>query len=193
MRTRKHRINTGSLIAEYATSLYILLFLLAFPLLNLSVFGFRAFFLWFAANQAVMAASKAKTYLEPIEIPPNTVYPSACQAAVQGANRVKAIFGGINWEETENNPDVQIVREPINPTAKGAKPEAVFTRGNGAPLIERDEPDKSTSIYMCRVIIKGYVSPLITLPWVDLPGLSKPVDLKVSSEAEYENISGLRI
>jgi hypothetical protein len=180
-------------MVEYSTTLYVLLLLLAFPLLNLSVVGFRSFFLWFAANQAVMAASKAKTYLEPIEIPPNIVYPSACQAAIKGANKIKSMFAGISWEESENNPDVQIVREPINPKAKGSKPEAVFTRGNGAPLVERDEPDQSASIYICRVIINGQVSPLLTLPWFDLPGLAKPIDFKVSSEAQYENVSGLRM
>ncbi len=193
MRTKQCRAKTGSLIAEYAASLYVLLFLLAFPLLNLSVMGFRSFFLWFAANQAVMAASKAKSYLQPVEVPPNIVYLSACQAAAKQANQVRTMISGFTWEESENNPDVQIVREPINPHARGAKPEAVFSRGKGAPLVERDEPDQSSNIYLCRVIINGHVDPLIKLPWLDLPGISKPIDLRVSSEAEYENIAGLRM
>ena len=192
MQMKKRPTTTGSLIVENATILYVLIFLLALPLLNLSFIGFRSFFLWFAANQAVMAASKARSYLQPVEDPPN-VYPSACQSAVKAANAIKSMFSGIEWEETENNPDVQIIREPINPKAKGAKSEMVFSRGAGAPLTERDEPDQSANIYICRVIIKGRISPLVTLSWFDIPGLAGPIELKVSSEAEYENISGLRM
>jgi len=190
-RFKRSKSQTGSLIAEYTAALYVLVFILAFPLLNYSVLGFRCFFLWFAANQAVMAACKAKTYLQSIEIPPNIMHPSACQLASTKANQVKNIFGVIHWAETENNPDVQIVREPINPQAKNAQPEAVFSRDNGAPLSAIDAPDQTLNIYICRVRIKGQVDPLLPIPWFNIPGLSRALDLTVSSEAQFENISGL--
>jgi hypothetical protein len=193
MKSKMYRLKKGSLMVEYATTMYILLFILAFPLINLSVMGFRSFFLWFAANQAVVAASKARTYLQPTEIPPDIIYPSACQAAAKKANEVRSMFSGIHWIESDNNPDVQIIREPINPGSKNAKPEAVFTRNCGAPLANNDDLDQSSYIYTCRVVIKGQVDPLIIIPMFDVPGLSKPIDLTVSSQAQYENVPGLRM
>src|ERR1700719_5200703 len=66
---KARRKKTGSLMAELSANIYVIFIFLVFPLLDLSVLGFRAFFLWFAANQAVGAACKAKTYLMPVEIP----------------------------------------------------------------------------------------------------------------------------
>ncbi len=188
---RLNRVRSGSIIVEHAAVLYALLLFLAFPLLNYSVIGFRSFFLWFAANEAVMAASKAKTYLKPIEITSDIVHPSACQLALEKANQIKNMFSGISWEETKNNPDVEIVREPINPEAKNIQQEKVFSRDNGAPLSSTDDPDQSLYIYICRVKIKGQVSPLLPIPWFSVPGLSCPINLTVSSQAQFENVSGL--
>jgi hypothetical protein len=195
MATSAKRTSNGALIADYAVTLYVLFLFLVFPLLDASVLGMRAFFLWFAANQATMAACKAKTYLEPVEIPgkPGAVLPSACELARLRANQIKTIFPGIHWEESKNNPDVQIVQQPINPQAKNAKPQAVFSRGSGAPLSSGNAPDPTLNVYVCRVVIKGRVDPLVSLPWFDVPGLSRSFDLTVSSQAQYENPSGLVI
>ena len=130
-------------------------FSLFFPLLDLSVLAFRAFFLWFAADQAVTAASKAKTYLQPIEIrttgaDSKIAYPSACDSAAARANQVKLMLSGIHWQENDNNPSVQIVRHPINARAKDALPAHVFFRGHGAPLEAVDAPDSAKNIYTCR-------------------------------------------
>lgn len=192
---RKRRNERGAMVAEYASSLYVLLICLVLPLLDYSVIGMRSFFLWFAANQAAAAACKAKTYLEPVQNPsqPNLNYPSACELAQTRANQIKKILPGMRWVQTDNNPDVQIVREPINPQARGAQPAAVFSRGHGAPLTSIDAPDQSLNVYVCKVVIKGKIEPLITLPWFDIPGISKPFDLTVSSQSQFENVAGLTI
>ncbi len=190
----------GSLLAEFTANIWVLFFFLVLPLLDISVLAFRAFFLWFAANQAVSSACKAKTYLQPSEMTVNaivnsatrrTTYPSACELAVSSANQVRSMLSGIHWEESDNNPDVQIVRQPINVRAKDAQPAQVFHRGHGAPLEAADAPDISANIYTCRVVIKGQVDPLITIPYFKIPGVSCPIDLTVSSQAKYENVPGL--
>ena len=183
------------MLADYAATFYVLLLFLVLRLLDYSVIGMRSFFLWYAANQAVMAACKAKTYLQSVENPnqPGVNFPSACELARTRANQIKSILPGIQWVESENNPDVQIVREPINPQAEHAQAPMVFSRGHGAPLSDADAPDQSLNIYVCRVIIKGKIDPLITLPWFNIPGISKPLDLTVSSQSQYENVAGLII
>lgn len=184
----------GAVLAEFTTNLYVLLLFLVFPLLDLSIVSFRAFFLWYAANQAVSAACKARTYLESIDTkddPTKTNYRSACDIARTRANQIKTMFSGIHWEESANNPDVLIVREPINTKSKDAQPAKVFSRGHGAPLEQGDAPDASENIYTCRVVIRGEVDPLLTIPWFDIPGLSSPLSLTVSSEDKYENVPGL--
>ena len=189
-------------MAEFTVNIYVLFLFLVFPLLNLSVLAFRSFFLWFAANQAVSAACKAKTYLQPTEKFSRTIsageehkiiYPSACEQAAAKANQIRSMLSGIHWEESENNPDVQIVRQPINPNATDALPAQVFSRGRGAPLDQANAPDPTRNIYTCRVIIKGQVDPLLRVPWFKVPGLSGPIDLTAASEAKYENVPGLMI
>ena len=182
------------MIAEFTANLYVIFLLLFFPLLDLSIIGMRTFFLWFATNQAVMSASKAKSYLTPVENKTKSsvvTYHSACEMAQDRANQVRSILSGIRWQESENNPDVQIVREPINPKAVNAQPEAIFSRGHGAPLVGADSPDPSRNMYICRVVIKGQVDPFITVPWFDVPGLSRPIEMTVASQAQYENVAGL--
>jgi hypothetical protein len=195
MAANRYRKKRGALIADYAATFYVLLLFLVLPLLDYSVIGMRSFFLWYAANQAVMAACKAKTFLQSVDNPnqPGGASPSACDLARTRANDIKKILSGIHWSEGQNNPDVQIVREPLNPQAENAQPAAVFSRGHGAPLSDSDAPDTSLNIYVCRVVIKGKIDPLITLPWLDIPGVSKPLDLTVASESQYENVSGLVI
>jgi len=199
---RLRRKNKGSLLAEFTTNIYLVFVFLVFPLLDLSIVGFRTFFLWFAANQAVSAACKAKTYLQPIEAPAGTIgvtekgkdkvfYPSACEAAATRARQIKEMLSGIHWEESDNNPDVQIVRQPINPNSRNALPAKIFSRGHGAPLERADAPDPTTNIYTCQVVIKGQIDPLITIPGFKIPGVSSPIDMQVTSQAKYENVPGL--
>jgi hypothetical protein len=185
----------GSLLADFVSSTYVLFLFLILPLLDFSVVGMRCFFLWFAANQAATAACKAKTYLQPVDNPnqPTASFPSACELAQQRANQIKSILPGMDWSQGDNNPDVQIVREPINPHAENAQPAKVFSRWHGAPLSQLDTPDQSLNIYICRVVIKGKIAPLITMPWPSIPGLSAPLELTVSSQSQFENVQGLVI
>ena len=185
------RNRRGSFLAEQTNVMFVLFFLVFFPLLNCSVLGFRTFFLEFAANQSANRAAKAKTFLKPVETSPGVFSLSAYDIGRQSAEEVKGVLPGIDWSKTESNPDVQIVRKPLNPLAEAAQPPKIFSRGQGAPLAGENIPDQSANIYLCRVVIKGRVMPLIALPWCDVPGISCPLEITVSSEALYENISGL--
>jgi hypothetical protein len=190
--TRRHvRDCAGSLLAENVAACSVLFFVFFVPCVDLSVLAFRMFFLSCAANQSASDASKAKSYLQALETAPGVFSPSACELGRQSANQMKRILPGIKWRESQNNPDIQIIAKPLNPAAATAQPLKVFSLGNGAPLEGQNAPDQSVNVYLCRVVIRGQVEPLLTLPWFDVPGLSGPVDVTVSSEALYENIAGL--
>jgi hypothetical protein len=189
------RRKTGALSAEFACTLYVLFFLILFPMLNYATLGIRAFFLWFAANQAVMAASKAKTYLRTVYVPispPNTAFYGAFATAQSRAAQIKAAFSGISWTTTNSNPNVEIILEPINP-ASGLSTQTYSYGNNTAPLGLGNAPDPSQYVVSCRVVIQGYIAPLIAVPWFNVPGLSGPVAVTVASQAQYENVAGLQI
>jgi hypothetical protein len=189
----KSRTDAGVLVAEYAGTLSVLFILVAIPLLDCSCIGMRAFGLWFAANQAVISAAKAKTFLEPLDAAANKTghAQSACQIANEKANQIRHMFGGIRWAESAENPAVEIVRLPIDTTALNVQPAAVFSRDHGAPLSGENSPDSTNNLYLCRVIIKGQVEPLLTLPGLNLPGISRPIDVTVQAQSHFENVSGL--
>lgn len=188
------RTNRGALAAEYVSTLYVAFILVAVPLLDCSCIGVRTFALWFAANQAVISAAKAKTFLQPLgslSNQPARDYQSACQVASEKANQVRQMFGGIHWIESPENPAVQIVRLPIDTGAKNVQPAAVFSRDHGAPLSGENAPDSTNNLYLCRVVIKGQVEPLFAVPCLNLPGISRPLDVTVQAQSHFENVSGL--
>ncbi len=181
--------------AEFACTLYVLFMLIAFPIMNYATLGVRAFFLWFAANQAVMAASKAKTYYQTVYVPvnpPNTAFYGAFTTAQSRATAIKNAFSGITWTQTSSNPNVEIILEPIN--TSGTLTSQTYSLASGtAPLGLGHAPDPSQYVVSCRVVIQGKISPLIAVPWCNIPGLSGPIALTVASQAQYENVSGLQI
>jgi hypothetical protein len=189
------RRKKGSITAEFAATLYVLFLLIVFPMINYATLAVNAFFLWFAANQAVMAASKAKTYYQTVYVPinpPNTAFYGAFSTAQTRAAQIRNAFPGISWTTNSRNPNVEIVLEPINPSS--GLTTQIYSYGAGtAPLGLGKAPDTASYVVSCRVVIAGYVNPLIPVPWFNIPGLSGPMPLTVASQAQYENVSGLQI
>ena len=176
--------------AEYVATMYVLFLFIFFPILNLATCGLRAFFLWFACNQAVMLAAKAKTFNTLVYVPePNgTPYPGAYDSARSRANQVKAMFPGVNWVQTATNPKVEIIRQPIENSGATVLPVIVGPKTLGLGNV----PDVNQYVCTLRVTIDGTVSPLIPVPWFNIQGLSSPMPLRVSSEAQFENPPGLQ-
>ncbi|MBZ0185664.1 MAG: hypothetical protein K8F91_05375, partial [Candidatus Obscuribacterales bacterium] len=96
---------------------------------------------------------------------------------------------GIGWTQTAINPRVDIILEPINP-ASGL---STFIKTGPTPLTSADPaPDPDEYTMLLRVTITGFASPLINVPWFDIPGLSKPMNLIMTSQAQFENPPGLK-
>jgi hypothetical protein len=186
------RNQKGALLAEYVTTLYVLFFMILIPMLNYATIGLNTFGLWFAANQAVMAASKCKTYSQTVYVPiapPNTAFYGAQTVGQAKALQVKAMFPGINWTQTPSNPNVEVVFEPVNPANGVAQTYSATqmlagTPGNRVPNSLLNVFDYVVS---CRVVLTGTAAPLIPISWLNIPGLSSPMTLTVASQAQYEN------
>lgn len=176
--------------AEYVTTMYVLFIFMFFPLLNLGVCGINAFFLWFTCNCAATVGAKAQCFQEAVQIPQGTGpwYPGAYNTARAKATELKAMFPGINWVASDINPEVKAISERIDPSA----PPGYVHIGPGPwPASERAKTDPDQYSLLFRVTIWGTAAPLIEVPWFNIPGLSRPMDLMMCSQAQFENPPGL--
>jgi hypothetical protein len=189
------RTRRGALTAEWAMTLYVLFFFFALPLLNFGVLGLRAFFLWFACNQAAMAGSKAHTLVNPVTIGGQTFY-GGLSIAYTRALQVKNAFGGISW--TNSYPAIYIEFVPF-PDGVGSSPPSIARIG---PLTYVSGTTKSlvpsvpnSSLYLCEfsVVIVGTIQPFIPMPFFfgQWPGIGAPLTMPVQSQAQFENPPGL--
>ena len=176
--------------AEYVATMYVLFLFIFFPVLNLGTCGLRAFFLWFACNQATMLAAKAKTFNTLVYVPDpgGTPYPGAYDTARARAAQIRGMFPGVNWTTNATNPEVDILLSPIQGSGAGAAQKIV----GPTPLGLGNIPDVNQYVASIRVTINGQVDPLIPVPWFNIQGLTSPMFLTVTSQAEFENPPGLQ-
>ncbi|MFA7340672.1 MAG: hypothetical protein WC028_28060 [Candidatus Obscuribacterales bacterium] len=186
----KRRKSTGAMAAEYVATMYVLFLFIFFPVLNLGTCGMRAFFLWFACNQATMLAAKAKTFNTLIYVPEpsGTPYPGAYDTARARAAQIRGMFPGVDWTTNATNPEVRIIRAVI----PGSGAPAVADVIGPATLGLGNIPNVDEYVCTIRVTINGQVTPLIPVPWFNIQGLSSPMFMTVSSEAQFENPPGLQ-
>jgi len=184
------RKTRGALAAEYVATMYVLFLFIFFPVLNLGTCGLRAFFLWFACNQAVMLAAKAKTFntLIYVPAPAGTPYPGAYDTARARAAQVRSMFPGVNWTTNATNPEVDILLSPI----AGSGAPTVAPVIGPTPLGLGNIPDVNNYVASIRVTINAQVDPLIPVPWFNIQGLTSPMFLVVSASSEFENVPGLQ-
>lgn len=186
LRVRRTR---GALTIEYWMTMYVLFLFIIYPLLNYGVLGMRAFFLWFAANQAAMVGSQQRTLITPVTVG-TTLFPGAYAVAQGRANEIGRIFPGIHWPA--GDPQVYVLvtlingQTPMAPDPAASSPYHI----TGTALLP-PAPDPASYICTFKVVINGWIDPLITVPWFNVPGLSKPAYITVSSEAQFENVPGL--
>jgi hypothetical protein len=194
MKTGKflRRNKKGALAAEYVATLYLLLMFIVFPMLNYATAGMRAFFLWFACNQAVMTGAKCRTFFTPVTIG-TILYPGAYTVAQNRASQIRGVFPGINWVDSAINPEVDIVITQIagQPASVPAPPPLTV---GPAPLGLGNSPDQGSYVCSLKVTIIGWAQPLIPVPWfASIPGLGGNMTLRVISEQLFENPPGLQI
>lgn len=186
----RRRNRKGAMAAEYVATMWLLFLFIFFPILNLATVSLNAFFLWFCCNQATAAGAKSQCFMAAVEIPvgSGTWFTGAYDTARAKATEVRLMFPGISWNQTATNPEVRLIAEPIDPASGLSQLQHV---GPG-PWVTTPFPDPDEYTLLLRVTIRGSANPLIAVPWFDIPGLSKPMDLIVTNQAQFENVSGVR-
>jgi hypothetical protein len=184
-RTNARRRSRGALAAEYVSTLWVFLLFFVFPLLNLGTICMRAFFLWFACNQAVMSGCKAKTWATPVTIG-QTVFLPANQLAPNAAKHILQVFPGVTVQP--QNIVCQLDLVPITTASNPSPPQLV-----SGPLSQ--PVDVTSTVPLMRVQITGNVQPLIPMKLGNLRivGLTDPMTMVVSAEEVFENTSGLTL
>jgi hypothetical protein len=192
-KTVKFRNRKGAMTAEYVTTLYVLFFFLFFPMLNYGILGMRAFFLWFACNEACITGIKMRTLCEPVTIG-GVTYAGAASTAATRANNIATAFGGIHWPPGE--PEIWINVTPLNPTSP---PGLTYTPAKiqvtnyfSGPVLPTC-PDVNNFICTFIVVIKNAaLDPLIPMPWFSyIPGLGSQLHVTVCCQQQFENPPGL--
>lgn len=168
----------GSSLLELPLFLAILFFLFFFPLIDLAVIGLRSSMVTTAANQAALKAARAEQYSENSA---NGQLSARATATRWARDSVRAGYGGVTIREA----DVRtfIVGMPLR---------------DGLPPIRQEAPlqevNKDDYIYQIEVEVAGTVEPLLMLNDQvigQVPGLSAPLTIRVSSREFFEHTKGL--
>lgn len=195
--TRKSK---GALQAEWAMTMYVLFLFFMFPMLDFAVLGLRAFFLWFACNQAVMVGCKAHTLVQSVTIGTVT-YLGALNLSTNRAANVRAAFPGTNW--STNYPQMYVTFCPLNTSSSyiyygqsgpSSSPVSQGMQYSTAASPISTLPDMSQYVAEYQCVILGQISPFIPVPLIgNVPGLSAPAQIQVKSTAQFENPPGLTL
>ena len=165
---------SGNAAAELPIALWIILFVLIFPLLNLSTIGLRIPFMYWAVHNGCILGAKARSFQVPLN-----GQPSAVQLAQHGVDRVLQSFSGIHAHPVATN----IVITDIKTHSKTLVP---------GPLA--DAADVNSYTYQLQVTVGASVDPIIVCPFpISVPGLTEPINLTFSDRQFVENPAGLSI
>jgi hypothetical protein len=194
-KTDKFRSRKGAMTAEYVTTLYVLFFFLFFPMLNYGILGMRAFFLWFACNEACITGIKMRTLVEPVTIG-GISYGGAAATAANRATNIANAFGGIHWPSTQ--PEIWINVTPLTPTSPPGLTYAPATTKISPPYssgVLPTVPDVNNFICTFVVVIRdAALDPLIPMkfgPFSNVPGLGAQLHTTVICQQQFENPPGL--
>ncbi len=193
------RSASGSIIAENASVLYVLFFLIFFPLLDLSAMGLRTFFLWYSCNQAAMAGSKGTQWTtgNATGVSSGSDYYSSIQTqATNTFTSAVNMFSGISV--TSGYPQLSVILTAIqhSDTANNqADASTVTLTGSQLPLTSNSTPpavDTSQYVPILRVTVKGTIQPFMIIPWfMSVPGLNTSFPVTITSDQQIENATAL--
>ncbi len=171
MRSRRKHGNT---IAELPGVLIILLLLFLFPVVNYATIAIRSGFVFNAAGQAALSASKTRSYSSGTPTAPSSI----TQANTVATNAL-ANWYGIKLKSV--NTQILITDIAKQTQTRQATPLAV-------------PPDTADNTYQVEVTINCDVSPLITVNiplFGNIPGITGPYALSVTQRNFVENTQGL--
>jgi hypothetical protein len=197
----KFRNRKGAMTAEYVTTLYVLFFFLFFPMLNYGILGMRAFFLWFACNEACITGIKMRTLCEPVTIG-GISYGGAASTAAARASNIANAFGGIHWPTGQ--PVIYVNVTPMT-TASGASATSPLGLTYAPAQIKIGPPYSGPVLptcpdvnnFICTFVVaiqNAALDPLIPMnfpPFNSIPGLGAQLHTTVSCQQQFENIPGL--
>lgn len=165
----------GAMTAETVAVIYVLLFFLLFPLLNLASLGVRYAFVMIAASDAAIQASLSTTF----DIP-NGTQPSAQTAASTAVTNTLAPLRGIHLTAVTTRILVTNLATDIT-TRTAAKLSAPANTSN--------------NIYMLEPEVDATIDPLVTIPTgsFKIQGISAPFNVQVYSRKMAENPQGLNL
>lgn len=166
------RRHSGSSSVELPVVLFVLLILLAFPIINIATVGLRACTVFSAAREAARVAGRSKTFLAD-----GADGPSAVNAAKQKAASIVGYAAHID----PNNVKLRIVGSSIK----------------GGPDISQTTPlaeAKLDYVYQVEVEVTAAVDPLVTLDpnlFGNIPGLTVPFPITARNSEFAEFPAGL--
>ncbi|MBI1272005.1 hypothetical protein GC174_16380 [bacterium] len=166
----------GSAMVEAPVVLWVLLVVLAFPLLNLTTVALRSYFVNSAVEAAALEASRARTFSQAVD-----GEKTAVDSAAQVVERYRSSFSNVFIDSV----DTRIVAIDI---ASGV--ESVFSSKLAS------KADSSKNLYQIEVEVRARVSPLLSYNLAilgDIPGLTGPMGLKLKSRQFVEFPEGLNI
>lgn len=170
----QRRKQTGSFVAELPAVLWLLFVLVTFPLVDLATVSMRYTFMLTTSRDAVSAASRAKTFHEDA----SATDLSARNAAREIATATAASFNGISI----SNVHTRIIATNLATNA---------IEYHDTPLTE--PADSTNYLYAFETTVTGQLMPLIIMstPFGDIPGLTAPMNISISSQKLCENTQGL--
>ncbi len=171
MRNRKPR---GSAVAEIPVVLWLIILAFLFPMINYATVAIRSGFVFNAAGQAALQASKARSYSAG-----TATVPSATTLALQTAQNNCASWTGVHLVSVVTN----IVTTKLSNQAQSRQSGFLQT-----------PPDTASNTYQIEVTLNCNVDPLITVNFpmfANLAGISGPFPLSVTQRNYVENSQGL--
>lgn len=177
MNSAKHRNNKGSFIAETPVALWLLLFFLTIPFLDMATVLLRYTFFVMAARDGVHEAARSKTFATNS----SASQLSAINTASTQVNRTAQSFSEISISRVDTRiVETDITRQTVT----------IHTNRLVNPA------DTSAYLYELETIVTGSINPLLTfnpgfLP--QIPGITTAVPVVVSAREYCEYPQGLNI
>ncbi len=164
------------MMAEVPLALYILIFFVAIPMLNLATIAVRATFLYLTAHVAAVEAARTKNFETN-----SSDQLSAKNLAYQQALTTSALFNGITLDSVAASILITDINSMVQTRTASKLP---------APA------DVSRYAYQIEVRVNGTVQPIIkfnapSVNFLNVPGLTAPLSLTFADRQMCENPQGL--
>lgn len=173
-RASHNKLRSKSGVVELPFVVWIFLFVLTFPLINLATIGLRLTFLYSAAHTACLRACRGQTFMTAVENNPSCV-----MLANKAVQDVTQKFTGIHVSKITT----QILTTSID---TGIQSRTV------SPLTKPADVSKNT--YQIEVVLDCSADPFLPIPSpVQIAGLSAPLQLTLSDRQYCESPDGLNL